>query len=377
MKFTKYFMAALVLSMGFASCTSEDEPNVGKAETKTVKLNVSGVFAGTRSQTTSITDNTPVKVNQFSIYLTDNTGTFRTAYNENNAEVAPTGFDFNSTSLNTSIAYHFVPAAVNHVIAIGNKDVSRSTYANEAAVDGKTLDIAAEQDCENLSLYAEENLTAAGTEELHQYPLYKATLNLKPRVSRLEISGFEYAGTKYKDMELKMVFFNNYYTEANLVTGKVNTSDSKTVAVSVDKTNVFTTLGNVTINTHGAWSFDKPTENENEWTFVDNKYTPLNPFAYNFFTTGTTLIPQVIVWLQAKSAVEGDSQDVQNLYLTTKNFYKEGDDTKTNAISKETNQVYTAVFKFDDTALENPEKCVDLTVKVANWEVVPVIPEFN
>lgn len=33
-------------------------------------------------------------------------------------------------------------------------------------------------------------------------------------------------------------------------------------------------------------------------------------------------------------------------------------------------------FEFDDTDLENPQKCVEVTVDVMSWDVVPVTPEF-
>ncbi len=378
MKAKILFVTTLATAVAFVSCNKEVAPVV-ETGTKTVKVDVSGVFAGTRSNDTdAIGENKPVHVNNIEVYLSDKTS-FYQEYDQN-GEPVTTVYNYNDWSnLNASWtkSYHFVPAAVNEVIVVGNTGATdKKTYSDPSILRATTLNIEDEQDCTALSLYGEDIQLATGTPDEHAYPNYDADVTIKPHVSRLEINSFQYTGTTYKakDMKLMMVFFNNYHTTANLATGVVGNTK---VTVSVDRTNVFTTLQEVLTakeNNYGTWSYDN---NETGWAFAANSegtaevYDPEKPFSYNFFTTSATVTPQVIVWLQAKNT----DGDIQNLYLKTKLFHKEG--STDNAISASTNQVYTTDFIFDDDNLENPEKCIDLTVSVVEWEIVPVITDFE
>ncbi len=39
-------------------------------------------------------------------------------------------------------------------------------------------------------------------------------------------------------------------------------------------------------------------------------------------------------------------------------------------------KIYVMNFAFSDEDLDNPQKCVEVTVDVMSWDVVPVTPEF-
>ncbi len=382
MKAKILFVATLATAVAFVSCNKEPQA-VADTETKTVKVDVSGVFAGTRGDDYAAVSEGAVQVNNIEVYLVDGSGNFRTGYDANGKDEVTWDMNYNNWSTSWTQSYHFVPAAVNSVIVVGNTNAEGQTYTNKSGVDNVSLSIANEQNPAALSLYGYDgSLIRAATQPdaKDNQPLYTANVLLKPLVSRLEISAFQYTGSNYNNLTIKRVFFTNYYEEAKLSTGDLSSLETLTVS----QTDVFQKLQDAEV-TGGAWYYDDPalTLNGNTETAVTG-----NPLAYCFFTSGATVtVPQVIVWLQSTNT----DGTVQNLYLKTSGFYKadsyyvkdaDGNATteisanKENAVTS-TNQVYQTKFVFGDEHLDNPEKCVDLTVSVVDWELIPVVTEFE
>ena len=48
----------------------------------------------------------------------------------------------------------------------------------------------------------------------------------------------------------------------------------------------------------------------------------------------------------------------------------------TSADAFNSGKIYRVLYSFSDEDFDQPERCVELNVKVANWTVVPVTPEF-
>lgn len=79
---------------------------------------------------------------------------------------------------------------------------------------------------------------------------------------------------------------------------------------------------------------------------------------------GNTNHPQVLVKLIGTTN-EGTKVP---LYLATSTF--------TPAVTADFAKIYVMNFAFSDEDLDNPQKCVEVTVDVMSWDVVPVTPEF-
>ncbi len=361
-----------IATLALVSCNKE-EVSVTETGTKTVKVDVSGVF--TKGQTAAVQAGN-VQVNKLDVYFVDAAGTFHTAMNADGTAAISQSF-IDAETLNGT-TFHFLPLAVDHVIVIANAD---ATYTNEAAVDAVKLDIADEQTTTALTLYAEAELTESGTDSEGHAPLYKASLTLEPRVSRIEISTFEYAAVDadtprdYTSITVKQIFFNNYYLTASLASGAV---EGEPIKETIAAGSVFNLMNGLASNTkYGTWSYDSTfnpaigTLNAAaEWK---NATTYTVPVAYNFFSAKVDPMPQLVVWLQAVDA----KGDTANLYLATDGFTKKEENaTAGAAITALDSQVYTVDFVFTDADLADPTKCVQLTVGVDQWVLVPVTPEF-
>ena len=90
--------------------------------------------------------------------------------------------------------------------------------------------------------------------------------------------------------------------------------------------------------------------------------------AYHFFPDAAKIAgddhPQLVVKLTGTKA----NGDKAALYLATKGFSP--------AVTSDVARIYQVKFEFDDGDLANPQKCVEVSVDVVAWDVVPVIAQF-
>lgn len=90
---------------------------------------------------------------------------------------------------------------------------------------------------------------------------------------------------------------------------------------------------------------------------ADNSKT----FVYHTFPA---MVPQIVITCM--------NDDVP-AYLATRKLTKP-DGTEITAFDP--GKIYKLAFKFKDSDFNLPDKCIDVTVTVASWEVVPVVPVF-
>lgn len=344
MKHVRLLFCAALAAMTLSACDKE-ETKVAEGPTKSVEINIANIL--TRSTGTAIADGTRVTLNDCQIFFTDGTA----LYKGKNGDGTDAVHFFSGNDIpTTAVRYHFLPAAVNKVIVVGNMGAA-ITPANLAAIE-KDLMIAGEQDSGNLRLYGESGLTATNTVDEHTI-LYKATVNLVPRVARLEVSGFEceFSTTpKYSKIALNKIALNNWNAKAKYMATTVSDLMNQTIT---DGT-VFGWINPLT----GVWYADPITGVE---------LTPAAPsdntktFVYHTFPA---MVPQIVITCM--------NDDVP-AYLATRKLTKP-DGTEITAF--EPGKIYKLAFKFKDSDFNLPDKCIDVTVTVANWEVVPVVPVF-
>lgn len=373
MKVKSFLLTALAASMTFVACDNKDD-EMGQLDNtpKSVSIDLTNVIPVTRGAGQEVEDNSQVALADLQVFFTNGTSLYtgKTTEGTDAEHYFSTKGNFDSRA---DKVFHFLPAEVNKVIVVGNNGskITATTYAELQ----KELAIASQQDPEDLDLYKEVNLTSVSGQDEFGHPLYKANVTLEPRVSRIEIGAFTYNAPtegqrKYTSIEVQQVMLNNYFGKANYQTGVANTINNSEINSG--------TIFGLFETAADAWYndvFETEAENKlplitlNEATQYKHTYAKgdLRP-AYHFFpkddAIGSTNHPQILVKLIGTTA-EGNKVP---LYLATSTFAP--------AVTADFAKIYVMNFEFDDEDLANPQKCVEVTVDVMSWDVVPVTPEF-
>lgn len=353
-----YFMALAMVAMVATSCAKDDSTkSVGiSGEQKSVKFSLENVIT-TRAWDEMITA-TRVQLNDCQIFFVGGDGSFYTGKNSDGTADAAQYF---TSAPGETLAYHFLPAAVEKVVVVGNYG-SEINPSNLAAVKALAAEAAEQQNDENLLVYGEASLVP--TNEDGHGNTYVAKVSVKPLVSRIEIGGFvcDFSDEPlYEQVDITMMALNNYYG-----TSTIGGTLSNYTSTAITTSSAYPFFNDTTA----------PEYSKNEITGVS--LTPASP-SYDFpgeylvYHTFAGNVPQLVV------RVAGYNNGSETpLYLATNSFY----DGSTKIESFEAGKVYRMKFDgmnrfaFDDTDLNQPEKCVQVTIEEAEWVIVNVTPEF-
>ena len=274
------------------------------------------------------------------------------------------------------LTFHFLPYQTAKVVVVGNQgNIEYATLAN------KTEDVP--NDTENghpkYTLYGEDELTEGGAPDNESHEnVYQASVNLEPRVSRFEIYGFEYelaeepATNKYTSVKLDKIALNHYYTKYDFVTktpsetGKVFDNLDKNILWSwvesakapwADELSSTSTALTLTPGQSKAPNGDAVADDDGEGAKAIITYglAHVEDAANN---------PELLLTLHGTTTADGTEEPI----------YLRG--TFTNSQAFNSGKIYRVLYSFSDADFTQPERCVELNVKVANWTVVPVTPEF-
>lgn len=346
----------------------------------TIKLPNLAPAPGTRAVGDAMQKNSQVELTDFKIFFLDAGGAPITVpqYNNQDQQVYFSSDDQKSweaiTADGRDLTYHFLPYQTAKVVVVGNQgNIDYATLANKA----EDVPNDSETGHPTYTLYGEDDLVEGGApdSETHEN-VYQASVTLEPRVSRFEIYGFEYeqaqapATNKYTSVKLNKIALNHYYTKYDFVTK----TPSETGKV-----------------------FGNPDENT-LWSWVESAAAPWADELSS--TTALTLTPgqskapngsavaadngegakDIITYGLAHVADKANNPELLlTLHGTTADgtvepIYLRG--TFTNSAAFNSGKIYRVLYSFSDDDFTQPERCVELNVKVANWTVVPVTPEF-
>ena len=384
MRLSKLMLGMAVAAVSFAACNKEDiTPSVEQGN-KSVTLSLANVLQ-TKSASNQVAAD-EIKLNSFQVFFSDGT----TLYSPKTVDGKGTATTrFTQQEADGLYEFHFLPKAVNQVIVVGNMaqlDVTTNA-ALLAAV--KDLTVGGEQDPANVRLMGIDTVLEPGETEhaagnntgiQHPDPYVHADVNLSPAVARFEITGFEYAlktgaeKRNYATMTVDNLSIRNYYTEAEVNFANVPTTDEADLlnfGGALTKDNVYVNYFNVL---EAGWWLDKvgTTLDADAYAAVVNvpgatETEPAkNCYAYNVFPGA---LPQFLMQLTgAEGGVESP------LYLMTSALKVDGVALAAEDITA--GNVYRMAMKFDDSNLQNPEKCIEVSITVDEWVVVAVTPEF-
>lgn len=381
-----------VAAVSFAACNKEDiTPSVEQGN-KSVTLSLANVLQ-TKSASNKVAAD-EIKLNSFQVFFSDGT----TLYSPKNVDGKGTATTrFTQQEEDGLYEFHFLPKAVNQVIVVGNMaELDVTTHAALLAAV-KDLTVGGEQNPANVRLmgidtsleagkteHVADNNTGINTGIQHPDPYVHADVNLSPAVARFEITGFEYAlktgaeKRNYTTMTVDNLSIRNYYTEAVVNFANVPTTEEADLlnfGGALTKDNVYVNYFNVL---EAGWWLDKvgtTLDADAYASVVAIPKTETEPakdcYAYNVFPGA---LPQFLMQLTgAEGGVESP------LYLMTSALKVKNSDNELVALTAEditAGNVYRMAMKFDDNNLQNPEKCIEVSITVDEWVVVAVTPEF-
>ena len=393
MRLSKLMLGMAVAAVSFAACNKEDiTPSVEQGN-KSVTLSLANVLQ-TKSASNQVAAD-EIKLNSFQVFFSDGT----TLYSPKNVDGKGTATTrFTQQEADGLYEFHFLPKAVNQVIVVGNMaQLDVTTHAALLAAV-KDLTVGGEQNPANVRLmgidtsleagkteHVADNNTGINTGIQHPDPYVHADVNLSPAVARFEITGFEYAlktgaeKRNYTAMTVENLSIRNYYTKAEVNFANVPTTDAADLlnfGGALTKDNVYVNYFNVL---EEGWWLDEvgTTLDADAYAAVVNVpgATETEPakdcYAYNVFPGA---LPQFLMQLTgAEGGVESP------LYLMTSALKVKNANNEMVALTAEditAGNVYRMAMKFDDSNLQNPEKCIEVSITVDEWVVVAVTPEF-
>lgn len=392
-------MAAMV----FSSCSKEEGgADISDKSLKSVTISLANVKAQAAAQTMGtrsaldkeIEGGTQVKLTNFQIFFSDGTN----LYLGKAADGSPITHFFAGENMNTetSKSFHFLPASVNKVIVIGNvRDAegavitsgnSSITVTEGTSTEENTLknvlnlQIDKQQDAEELTLYGDCTTLQPKQEDhnsgddAHANPVYEAEVNIAPLVARIEVKNIACTDFgSYAEFKLEKFAFNNYYKSIEANT-KTLSEIERTKITPENVFDYFNALEKTEGTTPWHWEeFSNAVLAKSDKTKVTD-----NPFYYHFFVDGkaftgdkingneTEGYPQLLLKLTGYSGTNQSGTETP-LYLATTTLNSNG----TPITEFEAGKIYQVSFSFSEDNISQPDKCIEVTVKVASWTIVP------
>lgn len=403
MKFFNLMLAASMAAMVFSSCSKEEGgADISDKSLKSVTISLANVKAQAAAQTMGtrsaldkeIEGGTQVKLTNFQIFFSDGTN----LYLGKAADGSPITHFFAGENMNTetSKSFHFLPASVNKVIVIGNvRDAegavitsgnSSITVTEGTSTEENTLknvlnlQIDKQQDAEELTLYGDCTTLQPKQEDhnsgddAHANPVYEAEVNIAPLVARIEVKNIACTDFgSYAEFKLEKFAFNNYYKSIEANT-KTLSEIERTKITPENVFDYFNALEKTEGTTPWHWEeFSNAVLAKSDKTKVTD-----NPFYYHFFVDGkaftgdkingneTEGYPQLLLKLTGYSGTNQSGTETP-LYLATTTLNSNG----TPITEFEAGKIYQVSFSFSEDNISQPDKCIEVTVKVASWTIVP------
>lgn len=385
MKANKLMLAMAAAAITFAACNKQDTTPQVEIGTKSVSVSIANVFQ-TKSLGTQVEDGSAIQLNSFQIFFSDGT----TLYTPKSIDAKTDATTrFTEQESDNLYEFHFLPKAVNKVIVVGNADPI--TASSEAALltQVKDLSIGDEQNPTALTLLGVDAELTVGENQhpemtgiQHPDPFVHADVNLVPTIARFEVIGFEYAqlaaaegetapARNYAEMVVNSLSVRNWYTTATTTLAGVTTPGTTLDPYAgevLTKENIY---GDYFSKEHTGWYYDAMTtalNTANSYVAEVAGEAKEDCYAYHVFPGA---VPQFIIGLTGK-----DSGLSTPLYLMTSSLKRTSDNVALTAENIEAGKAYRMEMVFDDSNLQQPEKCIEVNVTVDDWNVILITPEF-
>ena len=384
MKTFRIMCAAVVAAMSLASCQKEQEQAPENKTLKSVEVKINNVAPVTRAigGLGESLEGKNIQLNSLQFFFSDGTSLYEAKDAEGN--VADVYYDAAElAALNGSISakFHFLPAAVKKVIVIGNYSASAAT--TETALDAE-LEIAKYQDVTNFPLYAEGTLGLASSNAHdigsngHLSNVYTVNLDVYPHVARFEITGIgcTLPLNSGKIVKVVSIAFADFFDKCDFRTAVGHTLRS----VQLNQQDIYTYFQeqmstakwnndffNGLNGQEGAGNSHPVIELTATNTFVETD------IAYNFFCKGAPSPCLLLNVIEYENQTAFDANNGSPGYLYT-NVYRLN---STEPVATfEPGKIYRMAIRFNEDDLQHQERCLDISLNIAEWIVINVTPEF-
>ena len=384
MKTFRIMCAAVVAAMSLASCQKEQEQAPENKTLKSVEVKINNVAPVTRAigGLGESLEGKNIQLNSLQFFFSDGTSLYEAKDAEGN--VADVYYDAAElAALNGSISakFHFLPAAVKKVIVIGNYSASAAT--TETALDAE-LEIAKYQDVTNFPLYAEGTLGLASSNAHdsdsngHLSNVYTVNLDVYPHVARFEITGIgcTLPLNSGKIVKVVSIAFADFFDKCDFRTAVGNTLRS----VQLNQQDIYTyfqeQMSTAKWNNDffnglngqvGAGNSHPVIELTAANTFVETD------IAYNFFCKGAPSPCLLLNVIEYENQAAFDANNGTPGYLYT-NVYRLNSTEPVTTF--EPGKIYRMAIRFNEDDLQHQERCLDISLNIAEWIVINVTPEF-
>ena len=384
MKTFRIMCAAVVAAMSLASCQKEQEQAPENKTLKSVEVKINNVAPVTRAigGLGESLEGKNIQLNSLQFFFSDGTSLYEAKDAEGN--VADVYYDAAElAALNGSISakFHFLPAAVKKVIVIGNYSASAAT--TETALDAE-LEIAKYQDVTNFPLYAEGTLGLASSNAHdtgsngHLSNVYTVNLDVYPHVARFEITGIGCTLPLNSGKIVKVVSlaFADFFDKCDFRTAVGHTLRS----VQLNQQDIYTYFQeqmstakwnndffNGLNGQEGAGNSHPVIELTATNTFVETD------IAYNFFCKGAPSPCLLLNVIEYENQTAYDANNGAPGYLYT-NVYRLNSTEPVTTF--EPGKIYRMAIRFNEDNLQHQERCLDISLNIAEWIVINVTPEF-
>ena len=384
MKTFRIMCAAVVAAMSLASCQKEQEQAPENKTLKSVEVKINNVAPVTRAigGLGESLEGKNIQLNSLQFFFSDGTSLYEAKDAEGN--VADVYYDAAElAALNGSISakFHFLPAAVKKVIVIGN--YSASAASTETALDAE-LEIAKYQDVTNFPLYAEGTLGLASSNAHdtnssgHLSNVYTVNLDVYPHVARFEITGIgcTLPLNSGKIVKVVSIAFADFFDKCDFRTAAGHTLRS----VQLNQQDIYTYFQeqmstakwnndffNGLNGQEGAGNSHPVIELTATNTFVETD------IAYNFFCKGAPSPCLLLNVIEYENQTAFDANNGTPGYLYT-NVYRLNSTEPVTTF--EPGKIYRMAIRFNEDDLQHQERCLDISLNIAEWIVINVTPEF-
>ena len=384
MKTFRIMCAAVVAAMSLASCQKEQEQAPENKTLKSVEVKINNVAPVTRAigGLGESLEGKNIQLNSLQFFFSDGTSLYEAKDAEGNiADVYYDAAELAALNGSISAKFHFLPAAVKKVIVIGNYSASAAT--TETALDAE-LEIAKYQDVTNFPLYAEGTLGLASSNAHdtgsngHLSNVYTVNLDVYPHVARFEITGIGCTLPLNSGKIVKVVSlaFADFFDKCDFRTAVGHTLRS----VQLNQQDIYTYFQeqmstakwnndffNGLNGQEGAGNSHPVIELTATNTFVETD------IAYNFFCKGAPSPCLLLNVIEYENQTEFDANNGSPGYLYT-NVYRLN---STEPVATfEPGKIYRMAIRFNEDDLQHQERCLDISLNIAEWIVINVTPEF-
>lgn len=377
-------LSASIAAIALVSCNKQDTTPESK-RLRSVDISIENIVITKAAAGDKINAGDAVVVNDFQIFLTDNSGNEYTGKVKDGSAAAQSYWTSEDLSAGPIAAeFHYVDPNCTKVVAIANMG-KQLTFAEYQAVT--TINIDEQQNSQNLVLYDAKDLVATGNQHpdenvdgiTYVSDVFKADLVMTPRVSRFEVDGFTVKFNeepKYQNINITQIAFQNYYPKTTVFEGAEDDEPIIHMQNLANQADVYGWLDETDPALKpAAWYWDTfdvtitPAAPTADIKDADGNKAPL---AYHIFSCD--LVPVMVIKLTA---------DGQPAYLYSKGFYK---DAETPVTTFEEGKIYRMSAKgevendgsipIDEDDIDPMDRCLEITVDVVDWAVELVYPEF-